>query len=71
MFNVGLLSFGSTYFITRPAGEFLFDGFRDPLLDIANQFPEGIFPPYDKFGWFYNVNPHYFFFTLILNNCFI
>jgi len=56
MFNVGLLSFGSTYFITRPAGEFLFDGFRDPLLDIANQFPEGIFPPYDKFGWFYNRN---------------
>ena len=53
--NLALLALGSSYFVEISADELLFSGFSDPLLDIANQFPPGIFPPYEKFGWFYNV----------------
>lgn len=41
--------------ITKPAREWIFEGFEHPLLDIGAEFgagPEG----YDRFGWFYNRN---------------
>lgn len=36
--------------------ELLFDGYDDPLLSLGTQLPEGIFPPFDKFAWFYQRN---------------
>ncbi|KAL1139978.1 hypothetical protein AAG570_006955 [Ranatra chinensis] len=41
--------------VVRTVGELLFDGYTDPLLDIARKMPSiaGIDIPYDKFAWFY------------------
>uniref|UniRef100_A0A1Y1K1C6 Scavenger receptor class B member 1 n=1 Tax=Photinus pyralis TaxID=7054 RepID=A0A1Y1K1C6_PHOPY len=44
--------------IVKTVGELLFDGYDDPLVDIAATFPflsTGI-PSFDKFGWFYTRN---------------
>lgn len=46
----------SRFFVTKTAGEFLFDGYKDPLLDLAQRMPAGTFPPFDKFGWLYTRN---------------
>lgn len=49
--------------IVRTVGELLFDGYDDPLVDIAAAFPflsAGI-PSFDKFGWFYTRNNSYTF----------
>ncbi|XP_041984399.1 protein croquemort-like [Aricia agestis] len=44
-------------FITATASEWLFDGIDDPILRIADRFPELPFTiPFDKFGWFYDRN---------------
>lgn len=52
--------FGSEVFITKTVSQLLFEGYEDPLLDLADKIPPalGIEIPqgYDKFGWFYNVN---------------
>lgn len=45
----------SQMFVTKTAGELLFDGYSDPLLDLAKELPPGILPPFDKFAWFYQV----------------
>lgn len=46
--------------IKRTVGEFLFQGFNDPLIDLAKTMPflagDNV-PPFDKFGWFYLVKP--------------
>lgn len=45
--------------VTRKVGEFIFDGYPDPLLKLAELLPEGFLPviiPFDKFGWFYTRN---------------
>ena len=51
--------YGSEVFITKTVGQLLFDGYEDPLLDLAQKIPDfvGIEIPkeYDKFGWFYKV----------------
>ncbi|CAK1540788.1 unnamed protein product [Leptosia nina] len=44
-------------FTTAPVSDWLFDGIDDPILTIAEHFPElPITIPYDKFGWFYQRN---------------
>lgn len=44
--------------ITRTVGQFLFEGYDDPLITIASKVP-GLssinIPSFDKFGWFYMV----------------
>ncbi|KAJ1519319.1 hypothetical protein ONE63_004618 [Megalurothrips usitatus] len=45
--------------ITRTAGQFLFEGYDDPLITIASTVPAlaGVsIPNFDKFGWFYTRN---------------
>ncbi|KAJ8959906.1 hypothetical protein NQ318_011643 [Aromia moschata] len=49
----------SSIYITKSVGNVLFDGYDDPLMNIANTFPflaGNNFPPMDKFGWFYGRN---------------
>ncbi|XP_052739290.1 protein croquemort [Bicyclus anynana] len=44
-------------FMTANVTSWLFDGIEDPVLDIAQRFPDLPFKiPYDKFGWFYERN---------------
>lgn len=48
----------SEVFISKNVSELLFEGYSDPLLDLAGKLPSGIdlpIPDYDKFGWFYTV----------------
>ena len=49
-------TFKSQLFATQTVIELLFDGYDDPLLSLGTQLPEGIFPPFDKFAWFYQRN---------------
>lgn len=45
--------------VKKSVGQFLFDGYADPLLDLAKLIPSAIVPvtiPFDKFGWFYTVS---------------
>ena len=42
-------------FITRTAGEILFDGYDDTLLAMADMFASSADRPMDKFAWFYKV----------------
>ncbi|XP_052122947.1 protein peste-like isoform X1 [Frankliniella occidentalis] len=45
--------------IRRTVGQFLFDGYQDPLITVASTVPglAGIaIPNFDKFGWFYTRN---------------
>lgn len=44
-------------YVTRTAGELIFDGYEDPLLDIAIKL-KAFFPidiPFKKVGWLYGV----------------
>lgn len=44
-------------YITKTAGEFIFDGYDDPLLDVIIKLQQfvPIDLPFKKVGWFYNV----------------
>lgn len=56
---MGLAMFGQQVSVTKKVGELLFDGYEDPLLDLAKSLPAsttGGAPPVDKFGWFYGVS---------------
>lgn len=55
-FNGILKMLKSEVFIVKTAGELLFDGYSDPLIDLGRRFPMGDIPPIDKFGWFYQVS---------------
>jgi len=55
-FNRIVRTYGSQMFVTKTARELLFDGYEDPLLDLASKLPPGILPPFDKFAWFYQRN---------------
>lgn len=46
----------SKFFVTKPAIQLIFDGYKDPLLDLSQRLPAGTFPPFDKFAWFYKRN---------------
>lgn len=43
---------------TKTASEWLFEGFEDPMINIAknNPFIDNIPTMFDKFGWFYKVS---------------
>ncbi|OXA59423.1 Protein croquemort [Folsomia candida] len=50
---------GIKIWVKKTVGEFLFDGYGDPLLDLAKLMPSAVVPvtiPFDKFGWFYKRN---------------
>lgn len=47
-------------YVTKTAGEFIFDGYHDPVLDILDELQKHIphIPinlPFKKVGWFYGV----------------
>lgn len=49
-----------TLAVTKQIGEYLFDGYHDPLLSFASKLP-GLSAkiPFDRFGWFYPKNGSY------------
>jgi hypothetical protein len=66
--NLAMRGLRTKYHVTKKAREFLFEGYNDPLLDLAAHLPPGITPvaiPFDKFGWFYTVS---LFFSYINRN---
>lgn len=43
--------------LAKTVKEYLFDGYKDPLLDLINLINSTEFKiPFDKFGWFYAVS---------------
>ncbi|XP_050293736.1 uncharacterized protein LOC126734243 [Anthonomus grandis grandis] len=56
--NIFFRSLDVNVYGTHTAGECLFDGYKDPLLSMANHLPVQLSnaPNYDKFGWFYTRN---------------
>ncbi|XP_046644993.1 protein croquemort-like isoform X2 [Daphnia pulicaria] len=55
-FNRIVRLLGSQLFVTKNASELTFEGYADPLLELGKRLPPGTFPPFDKFGWFYQRN---------------
>ena len=68
VFNRLISKYKSELFVTKTSRELLFDGYEDPLLDLAKHFPSGKFPPFDKFAWFYQVNSAFTVYAQILTN---
>ena len=68
VFNRLISKYKSELFVTKTSRELLFDGYEDPLLDLAKHFPSGKFPPFDKFAWFYQVNSAFTVYAPILTN---
>lgn len=57
--SMGLAMFGHGISVSRLAGELMFEGYEDPLIDLAKSLPAsttGGAPPVDKFGLFYERN---------------
>ncbi|XP_066245545.1 protein peste-like [Euwallacea similis] len=54
--DILLQSMGMNVNATHGAGEVMFDGYEDPLLNVGNKFGLSKFPNFDKFGWFYTRN---------------
>lgn len=55
---MGLKLYNERVHVTKNASEWLFDGFEDPLINLAKGNPLFVgedIPPFDKFGWFYMV----------------
>jgi len=43
--------------LAKTVRQYLFEGYKDPLLDLLNLLNSSDFNiPFDKFGWFYDVN---------------
>ena len=56
---MGLAMFGHGISVSRLAGELMFEGYEDPLIDLAKSLPAsttGGAPPVDRFGLFYEVS---------------
>lgn len=59
--SMGLNIYQETLYVTKEAREFLFDGYQDKLIDLAqemkkyNNGKQAVNIPYDRFGWFYEV----------------
>ncbi|KAL4710659.1 hypothetical protein ACJJTC_003295, partial [Scirpophaga incertulas] len=54
--SMGLAMFGQKVSVSKTARELFFEGYEDPLLDLAKSLPPsttGGAPPVDRFGWFY------------------
>lgn len=48
---------GGSLFVTHTVGEFLYDGYEDPLLTFLKETNSELFViPFDKFGWFVDRN---------------
>lgn len=59
MLAAAIASFRTKVHTTKTVREFLFEGYSDPLLNLASILPAGVTPvqiPFDKFGWFYSRN---------------
>jgi scavenger receptor class B protein 1 len=56
--GVGFKIYGKKIHVTKTAGEWLFEGFEDPMINLAksNPFLSDIPTMFDKFGWFYKKN---------------
>ncbi|XP_075974431.1 protein peste-like isoform X2 [Anticarsia gemmatalis] len=57
--SMGLSMFNQKIAVSKLAKELLFEGYADPLLDLAKSLPPsttGGAPPVDRFGWFYERN---------------
>ncbi|XP_037042329.1 protein peste-like isoform X2 [Bradysia coprophila] len=57
--SVGLGLFSQMVHVTKSAGELLFEGYQDDMIDTALDMAvldDTIVVPYDKFGWFYGRN---------------
>ncbi|KAI5633917.1 CD36 family domain-containing protein [Phthorimaea operculella] len=55
--DVFLRTVHDNLFITANVSTWMFEGFDDPVLDIANRIPNFPIPiPFDRFGWFYGRN---------------
>lgn len=56
--SIGLTMYNQKIHITKTAGEFLFEGYDDPMMKIAKEMPllDAKDIPFDKFGWFYMVS---------------
>jgi len=53
--------------LAKTVREYLFEGYKDPLLDLINTINNTEFKiPFDKFGWFYNVSKIFFELTILL-----
>lgn len=50
---------GETLAVTKTVQELLFDGYEDPLIDIALKLNiSGLNLPFKRFGWFVDVSRH-------------
>ncbi|XP_038214781.1 protein croquemort-like [Zerene cesonia] len=55
--DVFMRMFHEDMFVSANVSSWMFDGIDDPILDIAERFPDlPIDIPFDKFGWFYGRN---------------
>ncbi|CAL8102203.1 unnamed protein product [Orchesella dallaii] len=57
--NAAMILLQTNIRVDRKVREFTFEGYEDPLLDLAAFLPDGFLPvtiPFDKFGWFYTRN---------------
>lgn len=55
---MGFSLYNEKVHVTKTAIEWLFDGFEDPLINLAKGNPlltDSDIPPFDRFGWFYMV----------------
>ena len=55
---MGFSLYNEKVHVTKNASEWLFDGYEDPLINLAKGNPlldETEIPPFDRFGWFYMV----------------
>lgn len=57
-FSGALRMTGQKVWVTKTAGELLFEGYSDPILTMASKMPSlaDTKIPVDKFGWFYGRN---------------
>lgn len=59
--NYFLITKGEKIYIQKPVREILFDGYDDPLIDIALKLNiSGLNLPFTKFGWFVDVSLYIF-----------
>lgn len=58
--SLALNLYQQSIYVTKEAREFLFDGYQDALIDMAQEFQsmgvKDVNIPYDRFGWFYTVS---------------
>lgn len=55
--SMGFAAMNQKIHVTKTAGELLFDGYEDPMINLAKNMPmlDAGEIPFDRFGWFYTV----------------